>query len=216
MLCPVRLMWRSSSSRIDSQMAKPYGPDDHAAPHRRVAGQLGLQDQVVVPAGEVLGLTGQVADETGVGHMASWWLSDRAGGPASCGGTASGCRRRRWNPSARRRARLPRCDAWYSLWRATRWLRAPTPEQVPTVPLVPDCAVQACRSASTRSERPWRAWNRRESVVPRLAVRCRREPAARLPPLRRGSLPAATATPTGDPGWPPLRSDAPRSPRGCR
>ena len=49
------------------------GPDDHAAAHRRVAGQLCLQDDVVVPAGEVLRLTGQLTDETGLGHRASWW-----------------------------------------------------------------------------------------------------------------------------------------------
>ena len=35
------------------------GPDDHRAPHRAVVGQLGLGDDVLVPAGEVLGLGGE-------------------------------------------------------------------------------------------------------------------------------------------------------------
>ena len=37
------------------------GPDDHRAPHRTVLGQLGLGDDVLVPAREVVGLRGEHA-----------------------------------------------------------------------------------------------------------------------------------------------------------
>ncbi len=46
-------------------------PDDHAAAHRGVVRQLRLEDHVVVPAGEVLRLAGDAADETGLGHARS-------------------------------------------------------------------------------------------------------------------------------------------------
>ena len=51
---------RSSTSRLHPL---PDGvavrADDHRAPHRAVVGQLGLGDDVLVPAGEVLGLRGE-------------------------------------------------------------------------------------------------------------------------------------------------------------
>ena len=43
-------------------------PDDHAAAYRRVVGQFALQDDVVVPPREVLGLPGDAIDETLFGH----------------------------------------------------------------------------------------------------------------------------------------------------
>jgi hypothetical protein len=52
--------------------AEPVGADHHAAAHRGVIGELRLAHHLVVPAGEVVGLVGEVFDEllggSGFGH----------------------------------------------------------------------------------------------------------------------------------------------------
>ncbi len=45
------------------------GPDDHGALDRRAVGQLGLQDELVVPGGEVLGLGGDAQALAVIGHV---------------------------------------------------------------------------------------------------------------------------------------------------
>ena len=52
-------MRASTSACIRSQMRVAVGADDHRAAHRPVVGQLGLGDDVLVPAGEVVGLGGE-------------------------------------------------------------------------------------------------------------------------------------------------------------